>query len=134
MKINPENIGILFRILSAWVSSVYRIKTYRSLEYIKTSGQGPGRPDPLTEREWTMIRKAVKGIRYLSPLFLKRRRCLMEALILNRYLYRMGVDSRLHLGARKENGNVSTHAWVSVGYRTLIGGPVTGYEELVRTR
>ena len=134
MKLNPENIGISFRIMAAWINSVYLIKTSNSLEYIRTIGQGHSRTDRLTEEEWTGIRKAVKGISYLSPLFTKQRRCLMEALILNRYLYRKGINSRFHLGARKENGKMTTHAWVSVEERILIGGPVTGYEEMVRTR
>ena len=57
----------------------------------------------------------------------------MEALIVYKTLLKFGITPRFKLGAKKQKSKLVTHAWVDINGKTIIGGPVTGYEELIRT-
>lgn len=57
----------------------------------------------------------------------------MEAIIVYETLKRLGIVSLFRLGANNKEQALSTHAWVSVEDKTVIGGSANGYEELVRT-
>lgn len=87
----------------------------------------------LSPDEWKIVKKTVKGVRKISPLFMKKRRCLMEALVVFNTLNKLGISSVINLGAKKEDKQLSAHAWVSVNGKIVIGGPVRGYEELIKT-
>ena len=58
----------------------------------------------------------------------------MEALVVFHTLKWFGISPVLKLGTKKGNNLRSAHAWVTVNEVIVIGGPVAGYEELIRTR
>lgn len=58
----------------------------------------------------------------------------MEALVVFHTLKKLGIRSVINLGTKKESNQPLAHAWVSVNGKIVIGGPITGYEELIRTR
>jgi len=58
----------------------------------------------------------------------------MEALIVYNTLIKFGITPHFRLGAKREKGQLVTHAWVDINGKIIIGGPLSGYEELIRTR
>jgi Transglutaminase-like superfamily len=52
-------------------------------------------------------------------------RCLERSLVLHWFLSRQGVDSRILVGTRKENGQVEAHAWVEIN-----GVPLNDHEDV----
>ena len=45
--------------------------------------------------------------------------CLRQALVLRSRLRALGIASRLVYGVKKENSNVSAHAWLEAGSKTI---------------
>jgi hypothetical protein len=134
MKLNAENLRIAQLILHSWAGAYYLIKFSKPQEYLANGSFEEQGHQTLSVEDWTRVRKTVKGTRFISPLFRKKRKCLMEALIVSRGLAKNGIVTRLHIGARKEDQALSTHAWVTLEDKVLIGGPVEGYQELFRIR
>jgi hypothetical protein len=132
MRINKGNISLSFLIIGTWLVTIWRISINRSSFYLTDYlAEGESR-NSLSEEQWTIVRKIVKGVRMLSPLFLKNRKCLMEALLVKESLKKRVIVTQFHLGAKKDSNNVSPHAWVSIGDQTIIGGPLKGYDEFFR--
>ena len=88
---------------------------------------------PIPNEKRKVVKKVVKGVNMISPLFVKRRKCLIEALIAYKTLSKFGLTPNFRLGAKKDNNRLITHAWVDIYGTTIIGGPVSGYRELIRT-
>lgn len=61
--------------------------------------------------------------------------CLVQALAAKRWLGRMGIDSRLKLGARKTGEQaLDAHAWLEAGGRVVVGGEIADYAEFPPVR
>ncbi len=84
--------------------------------------------------KWKIVKKVVKGVIRISPLFAKKRKCLMEALIVYKTLSKFGIQPCFKLGAKKHKNLLETHAWVEINGKTVVGGAVSGYGELIKTR
>jgi hypothetical protein len=54
--------------------------------------------------------------------FLRRSNCLERSLLTYRFLAREGLDPRLVLGARRADGRVRGHAWVTIDGRPVMDG------------
>lgn len=133
MKINRQNLRILLLIMESWFVSMIRILFLKPAAYIARM-QSSGNPlNEISENELVPVRKIVKGVRQLSPVIAGKRKCLVEAFIVHRTLIKLDIPAEIRLGTRKGEDGLSAHAWVTVGGRTVIGGPVKGYEELIRT-
>ncbi|HVL30522.1 MAG TPA: lasso peptide biosynthesis B2 protein [Sphingomicrobium sp.] len=64
-----------------------------------------------------------------------RATCLVQALAAQRWLARMGVSSRLKLGARKTSEQaIDAHAWLEAGGRIVVGGDPQGYQPFTPPR
>lgn len=133
MKLSAQNIHIAFLIAYFWSVSSIRITFLRPSSYLPEIVLNNKAQHILSEKEWIIVRKTVKGVRRISPLFVKRRKCLMEAIIVFKTLKRLGIVSLFRVGASNKEKTLSTHAWVSVEDIIVIGGSVNGYEELIRT-
>jgi hypothetical protein len=48
--------------------------------------------------------------------------CLPRALAAHAMLRRRGIASRLCLGVARDRGELSAHAWIEIGDKTLVGG------------
>ena len=135
MKITRENIRLTGLLISAWITAIIRISfsqpnTY--LEDILTSH--PGKERVLSDPEWRIVKKTVKGTKKISVLFRKDRKCLVESMIVQHSLKKFGIPNVFKLGARAEEKKISTHAWIEIEDKTVIGGPVKGYNDFIRTR
>ena len=133
MRLNPENIRITHLILQFWVGSIFRVVISHPSGYLIRITSVIVAEDPVTDGDRKIIQKVVKGVKKLSPLFSKKRRCLMEALVVYNTLIKFGITPQIRLGAKREKHQLVTHAWVDVNGRIIIGGPISGYEELIRT-
>lgn len=92
-------------------------------------------PEPLTENNWIMTRKVVKGTLRISHMILKSRRCLVQSMIVKDVLDKKHIKSNLKIGARRdEEKKISTHAWIEIEGKTIIGGPISNFAPLIRTR
>jgi len=134
MKLSKDNLRIASSILRNWVYYIFRITLSRPASYLPEIVNKKAHPQTLTPAEWIKLRKIVKGVRKLSPLFAKKRKCLMEALIAYKSLRMEGIQASFHIGAKKDKQTVSAHAWVSAEGRIIIGGSEGEFEELVRTQ
>ncbi len=74
----------------------------------------------------------MKGTRKIRFLFHNSRKCLVESLIVQEVLKRYGIQSDLHFGARRKHNTVQTHAWVTLGGKTIVGGPAGNYRKLIK--
>ena len=133
MRLNSENRHIGFLIAYFWSVSIIRVTFLQPSSYLPEIILDNKAQQPLSEKEWILVRKTVKGVRRISPLFAKKRKCLMEAIIVYKTLHKLGIVSLFRVGASNKEKRLSTHAWVSVENKNVIGGSVNGYEELVRT-
>lgn len=133
MKISIENLRISILIFRYWMLSAIRLVFYHPSTYLTRVIDGTKSIQSLSRDEWKKVRKIVKGIHKISPLLSKKRKCLMEALITYHCTRKSGISAVLHIGAMKENDTIITHAWVTVDNETVIGGPLNGYRELIRT-
>ena len=133
MKLSAENSYIAFLIAYFWLLSIIRVTFRRPSSYLPEIILDNKKQHPLSQKEWILVGKTVKGVRKMSRLFAKRRKCLMEAIIVYETLKRLGIVSLFRVGASNKEKTLTTHAWVSVEDKIVIGGPVKRYEELVRT-
>ena len=133
MKLTKVNLHLFLKIILNWSKTVLRIVFMQPSNYIESITSKNHSTEQLSPEEWIRVRKVVKGVRKISPLFLKKRKCLMQALIVFQTLKKLGIASDFRLGVKKEQDQFSTHAWVEIKDRTIIGGPVSGYTELIRT-
>lgn len=134
MRLSRENSYIGLLISYYWIVSIIQVTFRQSSSYLPEIIFEYPPQHPLSKKEWIFVRKTVKGVRKISPLFAKRRKCLMEALIAYKALKKLGIVSFFHIGASNKESTLSTHAWLSVEDRIVIGGPENGYKELVRTQ
>lgn len=56
--------------------------------------------------------------------------CLVQAMAAQRWLGRLGVESRLHVGVRKPGGQLEAHAWLTSGDTVVTGGDASSYAPL----
>ena len=133
MRLSSVNIRITFLILRFWVESIFRVTILHPSSYLLKITSERELENSITIEQRKVIKKVVKAINYINPLFAKRRKCLIEALITYKTLLKFGLTPSFRLGAKKDNSRLITHAWVDINSTTIIGGPVTGYRELIRT-
>jgi hypothetical protein len=133
MRISSKNAGIFLRIMVAWIRSVALILFSNASSYLGKSIRESNPAQILSHEDWIIARKIVKGTRKISPLINKRRRCLMEALIVHRTLSQYGIFSEIKVGTGKENNQLKAHAWIVLDEKVLIGGALSGYTELIKT-
>ena len=48
--------------------------------------------------------------------------CLTQALVLDLYLRRRGIPSRIAIGVERDGASIAAHAWVESGGRVVLGG------------
>lgn len=132
MRLSFENIRIALLIGESWVKNSIAVTFSNSALKISIEDSRNIDQQTLQPEELIRVKKVVKGIQRLSPFFVKRRKCLMEALIVFSTLKRIGVFSKIRIGARAIDKSVKAHAWVTIGQDVIIGGPVKGFEELIR--
>ena len=88
-------------------------------------GPGQSRPD-----EAARIERVAFAIPRAAARVPWRATCLVQALAAKHWLGRMGVDSRLKLGARKTGEQaLDAHAWLEAGGRIVVGGDIGDYKE-----
>lgn len=133
MRLNSQNFNILYFILISWLKVFFQIHFRNPAEYLETlNPQAPSAPR-ITEKQWTISKKVVKGTRTIRFLFQKSRRCLVESLIVFDVLKQFDINANLHFGARKVKESIQTHAWVTLEEKTVIGGPTVNFRKLIRT-
>lgn len=77
----------------------------------------PGPPD------WDRARASVWAIDAVARRFLPRRPCLTQALVGQRALGRLGVETDLRIGAvRDDRGVFVAHAWIEHNGKVVLGG------------
>ena len=133
MKLNSQNLRIVVLILRFWMESFFRVTILHPSSYLLkiTSEKEVENSMPIEKKK--IIKKVVKGVNMISPLFAKRRKCLIEALITYKTLSKLGLAPSFRLGVKKDNNRLITHAWIDINGNTIIGGPVSGYRQLFRT-
>ena len=132
MRLNRQNLFLLYLILISWSRVFIRIHFRKPVRYLTVSKSDTSTSGNISEKEWAILRKVVRGTRRIRFLFHKSRRCLVESLIVQEVLKHFGIQSELHFGARKDQNTVQTHAWVTLGGKTVVGGPVGNYRKLIR--
>lgn len=75
--------------------------------------------DPDSEKTIYRISWAVS---LLGKHFSWGKKCLVQALVAQRLLYRRGLESTLYMGVKKEEKNISAHAWLRCGNIYVTGG------------
>ena len=134
MKLTRNNARILFQIVGSWMNFIFLVWFSKPSKYLgEIILEQPEKPQ-LSPEKWQIVMKVVKGTRRISPFMKKGRRCLMQALTVNRALRKNGIQSDFKIGTGKENDQLMAHAWIEIEGKVLIGGAVSGYKELVKTR
>ena len=94
--------------------------------------EGPGRAGP---DEVASIARVAFAIPRAAARVPWRATCLVQALAAKRWLGRLGVASRLKLGARKTGEQaLDAHAWLEAGGRIVVGGDIGNYAEFPSVR
>lgn len=132
MNLTLENSRLILLIIQCWTNSILKVVFLKPSSYIPSITSNDVPKKSLGPEDWLRIKKIVKGVQRISPLLLKKRKCLMEALIVYNALKKRGISSSIKLGAFTTKDSIKTHAWVSVGNITILGGPTSEYKELVR--
>jgi len=132
MKLNPENIRISFLLLSSVLICGLIIRTRPQSALIRRIMESGWLETSLEPRDRRRLRKSLKGIKRMEPYLSHSNLCLLEACILHRTLNKLKIGNQVHLGSRKTAEKFTAHAWVSVEGKTVLGGPVDDYVELVR--
>ena len=115
------------------MESIYRVTILHPSSYLLRITSEEVVENSITIKKRKIVKKVIKGVNMISPLFAKRRKCLIEALIAYKTLIKFGLTPSFRLGAKKEDNKLITHAWVDINGTTIIGGPISGYTELIRT-
>lgn len=94
--------------------------------------EGPGEAGP---GEAARIARVAFAIPRAAARVPWRATCLVQALAAKRWLERLGVASRLKLGARKTGEQaLDAHAWLEAGGRIVVGGDIGDYAEFPPVR
>lgn len=134
MKFTLENTWYASLVIQFWIKNMIRVLFLKPAAYFKDIISQESTNNSLQTVDWNKVKKVVKGVQWISPAFAKKRKCLMEALVVYGTLKKVGISSTIRLGAKTTNDSIKTHAWVTIGNNTIIGGPIGNYKELIKTR
>ncbi len=132
MKVNPENIRIAATVIKEWLSTIHKISYLKPIDYLRVHSKTKTISPQLSLEKRIILRKVLKAVKIISPIFRKSRKCLIEALVVHGTLTRFGVITQIHFGVKK-NGVLKTHAWLSADGKIIVGAPIQEYEELLMT-
>ena len=75
------------------------------------------------EPDWERARAVVWAVDAVARRVVRRRPCLTQALVARHLLRRLGIDSKLQIGAARDvDGSYQAHAWLEWGEEVVIGG------------
>ncbi len=123
-----------------WIRSSWLIRFRRPSSYLEkllappAGAKTAGQCHSLNPEDWRMVRKVIRLTLRLTPLILKRHRCLLQSMIALYVLRSRDIPCRLHLGVHKDMNTARAHAWLEVEDRNVIGGHSGEYKEVIRTR
>ena len=81
MRLSSENLRIVFLIFRFWMESFFRVTVLHPSSYLLKITSERETENSMTIEKRKIVKKVVKGVNMISPLFVKRRKCLTEALI-----------------------------------------------------
>jgi hypothetical protein len=115
----PADVWLGIRMV-AWSAALPALKHLLPLQLLTrlmwAKPRAAARPDH--EPKITFLAQRI----YRARPFLRRDNCLERSLLAYRFLAREGMEPRLVLGARKSEGQVLAHAWVTIAGRPLMDG------------
>ncbi len=92
----------------------------------RLAGDTSARPQPrqyaVDPEQFRRARQYFRWIESASRRHVLRTRCLHRAIVLHRWLLRDRMPSQLRIGVRKEDRNLTAHAWVEIGGQ-VVGDP-----------
>ena len=104
--------------MAAWSAVLPVLKHLLPLHVLTRLMWPSSQAAPRSDRE-RKVRFLARRIYRARP-FLRRDNCLERSLLTYRFLAREGVGPRLVLGARRSEGRISAHAWVTIDGRPIV--------------
>ena len=129
--------GLMFKVLRAWlelclvVAQLYLRSPQWIGNYVNPKNQSTTSAKPtldLTEADIQLARKWHEAVRLAGRLQLRQSTCLPKSVALTRLLSKRGLPAELHLGVRVLQGDLKSHAWVTLGAQ-MIGEPASVKQE-----
>jgi hypothetical protein len=115
----PSDVWLGIRMV-AWSAALPALKHLLPLQLLTRLMWAKRRAAPRPDRE-PKVTYLARRIYRARP-FLRRDNCLERSLLAYRYLAREGMEPHLVLGARKSEGRIHAHAWVTIGGRPVMDG------------
>ena len=109
MKFTTENSWFAVLIIQSWIKSMIRVLLLKSSTYISEKVSVGSSSTSLGPDDWARVKKIVNGVNRISFVFAKKRKCLMEALIVHDTLKRIGILSTIRLGAITSDETIKAH-------------------------
>ena len=133
----PSAIGLLTRpglwpfclaVTVALVRARLRLRRVRAAEFLRAVPPTETTPSDALPGPVARIGWAVPRIAKAMPF---RADCLVQAMAAEALLARRGYASEICIGARKTQGGVAAHAWLTHEGRVVTGGEIGGYRRFL---
>ena len=113
---------------AALVRARLRLRHVRAAEFARSDLPAQTGPSETLSGDARRIAWAVPRVAKAMPF---RADCLVQAMAAQAMLARRGLDSEVHIGARKILGGFAAHAWLTHRGEVVTGGEIAGYSRVL---